>query len=71
MIVLDSNQLRQAAPPGGPLLSLLRKVGEANGHVLAIPQMVLDEKAVLFHCWAKRACGGLWRLPPPYLPQPR
>jgi hypothetical protein len=26
-------------------------------------------RAVLFHCWAKRACGGVWRLPPPCLPQ--
>jgi hypothetical protein len=43
MIILDSNQLRQAAPPDGPLLTLLRKLSDANGHTLAIPQMVLDE----------------------------
>jgi hypothetical protein len=30
-------------PPDGPLLSLLRKLGDGSGHVLAIPQMVLDE----------------------------
>jgi hypothetical protein len=43
VIVLDSNQLRQAAPPDGPLLSLVRKLSDDSGHVLAIPQMVLDE----------------------------
>jgi hypothetical protein len=43
MIVLDSNQLRRAAPPDGSLLSLVRKLGGDSGHVLAIPQMVLDE----------------------------
>jgi hypothetical protein len=43
MIILDSNQLRQAALPDGSLLTLLRKLSEANGHTLAIPQMVLDE----------------------------
>lgn len=43
MIVLDSNQLRQAAPPDGALLALLRKLSDASDHVLAISQMVLDE----------------------------
>lgn len=43
MIVLDSNQLRQAAPPDGALRARPCKLGEANDHILAIPQMVLDE----------------------------
>jgi hypothetical protein len=43
MIILDSNQLRHAAPPDGPLLALLRKLSEANGHTLAVPRMVPDE----------------------------
>jgi PIN domain len=43
VIILDSNQLLQAAPPDGALLGLLSKLAELTGHELALPQMVLDE----------------------------
>ena len=43
MIILDSNQLRQAAPPDGAVLGLLRKLAEPKGHALAIPEMVKIE----------------------------
>ena len=39
--------------------------------IMRITGLDRSKKAVLFHCWAKRACGGLWRLPPPFIPQPR
>jgi hypothetical protein len=59
MIVLDSNQLRQAAPPDGALLSLLRKLGESSGHVLAIPQMVLDEYLGFYEYEVQEALDAL------------
>lgn len=43
MIILDTNQLRQAAPPHGAVLGMLQKLAGISGHELALPQMVLDE----------------------------
>lgn len=38
MIVLDTNQLREASPPDGALLALLVKLAELRGDRLALPR---------------------------------
>ncbi len=48
MIVLDTNQLKTAAFPHGPVLSMLRKVAEIHAMDLALPEMVLVEHAAHF-----------------------
>lgn len=43
MIVLDTNQLREASPPDGALLALLVKLAELRGDRLALPEIVEEE----------------------------
>ncbi|MET8102261.1 PIN domain-containing protein [Streptomyces sp. NPDC005236] len=43
MIVLDTNQLRHAAFPHGPILGMLRKIAEVHDRELALPEMVVVE----------------------------
>jgi len=43
MIVLDTNELRHARPPDGPLLAMLQTLAKQTGHTLALPEIVLEE----------------------------
>ncbi|MFE2823469.1 PIN domain-containing protein [Streptomyces sp. NPDC059271] len=43
MIALDTNQLRHAAFPHGPILGMLRKIAEVHQRALVLPEMVAVE----------------------------
>jgi hypothetical protein len=43
VIVLDTNQLKKAQPPDGPVLAMLQNLAKQTAHSLAIPEMVLEE----------------------------